>query len=123
MTQPITCWQCDTEYDHNQHTHCPLCETHWTEGLQKRLIPPPVSGARLRVIIDHTKGAIKALPALLLALLLILSSCSRHVCPTYALNDESDSLATAPDRFSNAEKTGAVLFVLFAVWATNDSKD
>lgn len=46
-------------------------------------------------------------------LIFALASCS----PTYAKVEPVEK-----DRFSNAEKTGAVLFTFFVVWACNQEK-
>lgn len=63
---------------------------------------------------------LKLLPALLITTIILLSvSCSPKHCPTYAGNETPSD--TVKDKFSNAEKTGAVLFVLFAMYAGRQS--
>lgn len=133
---PITCWSCNTVYDYQKHEVCPICENHFLDGqMRMQALPPsPVSGTRVSICIDYGRAKLKALPAALLALLLLVASCTHHSCPTYSNTDTpiprypseltaTDSTAVEKDRFSLAEKTGAVLFVLFAVYATDNAKD
>lgn len=49
----------------------------------------------------------------------LLGSCTPYSCPTYSDTDIKSDTA----RFTNAEKTGAVLFVLFAVYAINNAEE
>lgn len=67
---------------------------------------------------------IKAIPAILaiiitLMMMLMMLSCTKRTCPTYAVAPAPDTTAY---KFSNAEKAGGVLFVLFAIYATQNSK-
>lgn len=80
---PVTCWNCETEYDHMKHEVCPVCDRHWADV---RKDDPPQSGTRVSVKIDYSKRRIKALPVLLFIVGLILVSCAsrKPYCPTYA---------------------------------------
>jgi hypothetical protein len=83
MKTPITCWNCETEYNYNQHEVCPLCEVHWTDANKKQ--QPPEPGTRVSVVINHRLKSLKTVPALLLVFTLIVAaSCTKYTCPTYA---------------------------------------
>lgn len=68
------------------------------------------------------------LPIILVALFL-LGACTKHTCPTYS-DTQTDSTSmqayiahihatdTVPYKPSNLEKTGAVLFGIFIIYAT-----
>lgn len=67
---------------------------------------------------------IKVIPGILaiiitMLMMLMMLSCTKQTCPTYAVAPAQDTTAY---RFSNAEKAGGVLFVLFAVYATQNQK-
>jgi len=64
---------------------------------------------------------LRFLPAIFIAALLIIGACSPKSHSTYGSADTVQA-DTTKDKFSNAEKTGAVLFVLFVIYATENSQ-
>jgi uncharacterized protein YfaP (DUF2135 family) len=52
MNSPlITCWNCDTIYNHSTHSICPICDHAWYDNpIYNNTIEP---GERVSVVIDY----------------------------------------------------------------------
>lgn len=73
MKTSIPCWNCDTEYDYNQHEICPICDSHWLDAPKQ----DREQGERVSVHIDYTRLRLRALRAIAVLLVFVsLSSCT-----------------------------------------------
>lgn len=78
MKTPITCWNCDTEYDYQQHEVCPMCDAHFLDVPDHTTLEPS-PGTRVSVKIDYSRQRLKVLPALLIVILLMIGGCSPYI--------------------------------------------